>query len=50
MGFSTHRTDARFLGSSTGQRRIASSVADAIVRYLLEFERRTGESAGEGTR
>jgi N-acetylmuramoyl-L-alanine amidase len=50
MGFSTHRTDAQFLGSSSGQRRIASSVADAIVRYLLEFERRTGESAGDGTR
>ena len=50
MGFSTHRTDAQFLGSSTGQHRIASSVADAIVRYLLELERRTGESAGEGTR
>ena len=50
MGFSTHRTDAQFLGSSTGQRRIASSVADAIVRYLLELERRTGESGAEGTR
>lgn len=50
MGFSTHRSDAQFLGSSAGQRKIASSVADAIVSYLLEFERRTGETAGEGTR
>jgi N-acetylmuramoyl-L-alanine amidase len=49
MGFSTHRTDARFLGSSAGQRKIASSVADAVVSYLLEFERRTGEAAPGGT-
>ncbi len=49
MGFSTHRSDAQFLGSSAGQRKIASSVADAVVRYLLEFERRTGEAA-EGAR
>ncbi len=49
MGFSTHRSDAQFLGSSAGQRKIASSVADAVVSYLLEFERRTGEAA-EGAR
>jgi N-acetylmuramoyl-L-alanine amidase len=42
MGFSSHRGDAAFLASSGGQRRIAQSIADAIVNYLLEFERRSG--------
>ena len=46
MGFSSHRSDAAFLASSAGQRRIAQGVAEAIVNYLLEFERRTGTSAG----
>ncbi|HEX6643850.1 MAG TPA: N-acetylmuramoyl-L-alanine amidase [Gemmatimonadales bacterium] len=42
MGFSSHRNDAAFLASPSGQRRIAERVADAIVNYLLEFERRSG--------
>ena len=42
MGFSSHRDDAAFLASSAGQRKIAQGIADAIVNYLLEFERRTG--------
>ena len=42
MGFSSHRGDAAFLASSAGQRKIAQSIADAIVNYLLEFERRSG--------
>ena len=42
MGFSSHRGDATFLASSGGQRRIAQSIADAIVNYLREFERRSG--------
>ena len=42
MGFSSHRNDAAFLASPSGQRKIAQGIADAIVNYLLEFERRTG--------
>lgn len=39
-GFATHRRDGEFLASSSGQRRIATAIADGIVAYLLEFERR----------
>lgn len=42
MGFSSHRDDAAFLASPAGQRKIAQGIADAIVNYLLEFERRSG--------
>ncbi|HEU4828469.1 MAG TPA: N-acetylmuramoyl-L-alanine amidase [Gemmatimonadales bacterium] len=42
MGFSSHRSDAAFLASSSGQRKIAQRIAEAIVNYLLEFERRSG--------
>jgi N-acetylmuramoyl-L-alanine amidase len=41
MGYSTNRQDSRFLTSPAGQRKIASSIADAIVQYLLEYERKT---------
>jgi len=40
IGFATHRGDASFLGSALGQRRIANSIADGIVAYLLEYERK----------
>ena len=46
MGFSTHRSDAQFMASSNGQRKIARAVADAVVEYLRELERRTGLSQG----
>jgi N-acetylmuramoyl-L-alanine amidase len=39
-GFATHAQDGPFLASAAGQRRIAGAVADGIVAYLLEFERR----------
>ena len=42
MGYSTNRSDARFMTSSGGQRQIANALADAVVSYLLEYERRTG--------
>lgn len=44
MGFSSHRNDARFLASGAGKRKIAQGIAEAIVAYLLEYERRTGTS------
>lgn len=40
MGFATNRTDARFMGEPLGQRRIANAIADGIVAYLLEYERK----------
>lgn len=39
-GFATNRDDGAFLASSQGQRRIAAAIADGIVAYLLEFERK----------
>lgn len=39
-GFATNPEDAAFLASALGQRKIANAVADGIVAYLLEFERK----------
>jgi N-acetylmuramoyl-L-alanine amidase len=47
-GFATNRGDGAFLGSSEGQRRIAIAIADGIVAYLLEFERKIAGAGGGG--
>ncbi len=47
-GFATNRGDGAFLGSSEGQRRIAIAIADGIVAYLLEFERKIAGVGGGG--
>ena len=39
-GFATNRDDGAFLASPQGQRKIATAIADGIVAYLLEFERK----------
>ena len=44
-GFATNRTDGAFLASSLGQHKIASAIADGIVAYLLEFERKRAIAA-----
>ena len=44
-GFSTNPEDARLLTNRTSQRNLAASIADAIVAYLLEYERKLGEGA-----
>ena len=43
MGFSTTRDDCRLLSSRSGQRGLARALADAVVAYLLELERKTGQ-------
>jgi N-acetylmuramoyl-L-alanine amidase len=48
MGYSTNPNDARYLASLTGQRQIAASIADAVVDYLKEYERRTDATADSG--
>jgi N-acetylmuramoyl-L-alanine amidase len=48
MGYSTNPGDARFLTSTTGQRQLAASIADAVVDYLEEYERRTDAAADSG--
>jgi N-acetylmuramoyl-L-alanine amidase len=45
-GFATNHADGAFLASMQGQRKIALAIADGIVAYLLEFERK---SAGAGS-
>ena len=44
-GFATNRTDGAFLASSLGQHKIASAIADGIVAYLLELERKRAVAA-----
>jgi N-acetylmuramoyl-L-alanine amidase len=39
-GFATNKTDGPFLASALGQRRIVNAIADGVVTYLLEFERK----------
>jgi N-acetylmuramoyl-L-alanine amidase len=45
LGFATNRQDSAVLGARTGQRALAKAIADAVVTYLLEYERRSGQSA-----
>jgi len=47
-GFATNQTDGAFLGSAQGQRRIATAIADGVVAYLLEFERKLAGVGGGG--
>ena len=49
-GFATNRTDGAFLASSLGQHKIASAIADGIVAYLLEFERKLAIATPAGGR
>ncbi|HSB53049.1 MAG TPA: N-acetylmuramoyl-L-alanine amidase [Gemmatimonadales bacterium] len=48
MGFSTNPRDARLLTSRKSQESMASAIADAIVEYLLEYERKTGSGSAGG--
>lgn len=48
MGFSTNRDDSRLLASRAGQRGLARALADAVVGYLLELERKTGQGTAPG--
>lgn len=49
-GFATNRKDGAFLASADGQRKIATALADGIVAYLLEFERKLAVGTGGGAR
>ena len=48
-GFATNQQDGAFLGSAQGQRKIALAIADGIVAYLLEFERKIAGTGGGGS-
>jgi N-acetylmuramoyl-L-alanine amidase len=40
LGFGSNVQDARYLTSASGQRRLARAVADALVAYLADYDRR----------
>ena len=48
MGYSTNPQDGRFLTTRRSQRSMASAIADAIVAYLLEYERKTAAARDSG--
>ena len=48
LGYSTNPQDGQFLTARSSQKAMASSIADAIVEYLLEYERKTGTSPDSG--
>jgi len=51
LGFATNATDARLMTSRQGQRNLSLALADAVVSYLREYERRVGTSnPDEGSR
>ncbi len=50
MGYSTNRGDARMMTEANAQRRLARAIANAILTYLAEYERRTdaGSASSSG--
>ena len=50
MGYSTNREDAKILTGRTSQQALATAMADAIVAYLLEYERKTGTTGSGSSR
>lgn len=50
MGYSTNRSDARMMTEPTAQRRLARAIANAVLTYLAEYERRTdaGSASSSG--
>jgi N-acetylmuramoyl-L-alanine amidase len=50
LGYSTNPQDGRFLTTRRSQKAMAASIADAVVEYLLEYERKTGSAPDSGAR
>lgn len=50
MGYSTNPQDGRYLASRRSQRTMAAALADAIVEYLKDYERKTGGADAGGGR
>ncbi len=52
VGFSTNPDDAKLMTGRTGQKNLVNSMADAVVAYLKEYERKVGQpahSSGRGS-
>ncbi len=50
LGYSTNPEDGRFLTLKKGQRAMATAIADAVVGYLRDYERKTGGAEAGGGR
>ena len=50
LGYSTNPQDGQFLTTRSSQKAMAAALADAIVAYLLEYERKTSQSQESGVR
>ena len=50
VGYGSNYEEAKFLTSSSGQRRLARGIAGAIVDYLAEYDRRLAGGSGGGAR
>lgn len=48
MGYSTNPDDGRLMSSRLGQESLAGAIAQAVVSYLKEFDRKTGDSLKRG--
>jgi len=48
MGYSTNPHDGRFLTTRSTQRAMARAIADAVVEYLKDYERRAGLASDRG--
>jgi N-acetylmuramoyl-L-alanine amidase len=46
LGYSTNPEDAKLMSRREGQVRLAEAIADAIVAYLREYERKVGVAGG----
>ena len=52
VGFSTNPDDAKLMTGRTGQKNLVNSMADAVVAYLQEYDRKVGQpahSSGRGS-
>jgi N-acetylmuramoyl-L-alanine amidase len=50
LGYSTNPQDGQFLTTRSSQKAMAAALADAIVAYLLEYERKTNQARDSGVR
>lgn len=50
IGFGSNPDEARYLTSTSGQRRLSRAIADAVAKYLLEYERRIASPGAERRR
>ncbi len=48
MGYSTNPDDGRLMSTRSGQDSLAGAIADAVVSYLKEFDRKSGDPLGSG--